>query len=55
VELTFGTGAGRLVLSQALTAGRLVRSAAEPGFYGIRYDPAAEQFTLNMLAAALAK
>jgi beta-galactosidase len=55
VELSFGAGAGRLLLSQALTAGRLVRGAAEPGFYGIRYDPAAEQFTLNMLAEALAK
>ena len=55
VELTFGPGKGNLVLSQALTAGRLVRGTAEPGQYGLRYDPAAEQFVLNMLARSLAE
>jgi hypothetical protein len=55
VELSFGPGQGRVLLSQVLTAGRLVRGAAEPGLYGIRYDPAAEQFTLNLIAHALAK
>lgn len=53
VELTFGPAKGNLILSQALTAGRLVKGEAKPGFYGIRYDPAAEQFVLNMLAKAL--
>jgi beta-galactosidase len=53
VELGFGAGRGRLVLSQALTAGRLRRDAAAPGFYGIRYDPAAEQLTLNLMAHSL--
>jgi beta-galactosidase len=53
VKLSFGTGEGSLVLSQALTAGRLVRGGGEAGLYGLRYDPAAEQFTLNMIAEAL--
>ena len=53
VELSFGPGQGNLILSQALTAGRLARGASEDGFYGMRYDPAAEQFTLNMIAQAI--
>jgi beta-galactosidase len=53
VELVFAPAEGRLILSQALTAGRLVRGSSQPGPYGMRYDPAAEQFTLNMLAQAL--
>ncbi|HKB91876.1 MAG TPA: hypothetical protein VKC60_15275, partial [Opitutaceae bacterium] len=54
-ELTFGPAKGKVILSQVLTAGRLIRQYQEPGFYGIRYDPAAEQFTLNMIAAAVRK
>jgi beta-galactosidase len=54
VELSFGTGKGHLIVSQLLTAGRLRRGAAEPGLYGLRYDPAAEQFVLNLLARSLA-
>ncbi len=53
VEIAFGPGKGRVILSQLLTAGRLRRGAAEPGLYGIRDDPAAEQFVLNLLARAL--
>ena len=53
VELDFGEGKGKVLLSQALTAGRLARGHHEPGLYGIRYDPVAEQFTLNMLAEVL--
>jgi hypothetical protein len=53
VELAFGEGKGKVLLSQALTAGRLARGHHEPGLYGIRYDPVAEQFTLNMLAEVL--
>lgn len=49
VELGFGAGKGHVIVSQLLTAGRLVRGAAEPGEYGVRYDPAAEQMVLNML------
>jgi hypothetical protein len=36
--------------SQLLTAGRLAPGFGQPGLYGIRYDPAAAQFVLNMLA-----
>jgi hypothetical protein len=54
-ELTFGARKGNVILSQVLTEGRLVRGAAVPGPYGIRYDPAAEQFVLNMLAEALSQ
>jgi beta-galactosidase len=53
VELSFGLRSGKLILSQALTAGRLTPNSNEPGLYGIRYDPAAEQFTMNMLAEAI--
>jgi beta-galactosidase len=55
VELVFGPSKGNVILSQVLTAGRLVPGHQEPGLYGIRYDPAAEQFTLNMVAKALDK
>ncbi len=53
VELGFGPLKGKVILSQVLTAGRLVRGTQRPGLYGIRYDPAAEQFTLNLIARAL--
>jgi len=52
-EITFGPGKGHVILSQVITAGRLQAGEAEPGFYGLRYDPAAEQFVLNTLAKAL--
>jgi beta-galactosidase len=55
IELDFAVGEGHLILSQALTAGRLARGSAATGFYGIRYDPAAEQFTLNILTKTLTK
>jgi hypothetical protein len=55
VRLSFGTGSGNLIVSQLLTAGRLLPDHAEsgPGVYGLRYDPVAVQFVLNMLAASL--
>jgi hypothetical protein len=53
VELAFGPSKGKVILSQILTAGRLARGYQEPGLYGIRYDPAAEQFTLNVIARVL--
>jgi hypothetical protein len=55
VKLIFGARKGNVILSQALTAGRLIRGVNQPGLYGIRYDPAAEQFVLNMLAEATAQ
>ena len=53
VELEFGPLKGNVILSQVLTAGRLIRGNQKPGLYGIRYDPAAEQFTLNLIARSL--
>ena len=53
VELQFPPGEGDVILSQLFTAGRLTPGAAQPGAYGIRFDPAAEQFVLNILARAL--
>jgi hypothetical protein len=49
----FKEGEGNLVVSQLLTAGRLVRDAGEKGLYGIRYDEAAAQFVLNMISLSL--
>jgi len=53
LRVEFDPGHGRLIVSQLLTANRINRGFAEPGAYGLRYDPAALQFTLNMIAAAL--
>jgi beta-galactosidase len=52
VDMDPSRGGGRLVLSQCLTRGRLAPGFGESGFYGRRYDPAVEQFTLNLLAIA---
>ena len=51
VQLEFGPRKGTLILSQLLTAGRLAHGYGQAGLYGIRYDPAAVQFVLNMLQA----
>lgn len=53
VMLEFGPGRGRLVLSQLLTAGRLAHGFGTGGLYGVRYDPAAAQFVLNLASTAL--
>ena len=55
VKLAFGNGEGKVVVSQLLTAGRLLPGESEPGpgIYGLRYDPIAVQMVLNMLDAAL--
>jgi beta-galactosidase len=55
VKIAFGNGDGQVVVSQLLTAGRLLpgESKAGPGVYGLRYDPVAVQMVLNMLDAAL--
>jgi hypothetical protein len=49
-QVDFGAGRGRLILSQAITRGRLAEGFGQSGLYGLRRDPAAEQFVLNMLA-----
>jgi hypothetical protein len=53
VDAQFGAGKGRILISQLYTDGRLARGASQPGLYGVRHDPAAEQFALNLLALAL--
>jgi len=55
MAVDFGPGRGRLILSQLLTAGRLAEGHGEPGLYGLRPDPAAQQVVLNMMARALAE
>ena len=50
VQVTFGAGRGSLIISQAITRGRLAEGYGQAGLYGLRHDPAAEQFVLNMLA-----
>jgi len=52
VRIDFGAGKGSLIISQLLTEGRLAPGYGEEGLYGRRYDPAAEQFVLNLLAEA---
>jgi len=53
VRIDFAPGMGSLLLSQLLTKGRLAEGFGEPGLYGIRYDPVAVQFVLNMLHRSL--
>ena len=50
VQVDFGPGRGTLILSQLITRGRLAEGYGQAGLYGLRLDPAAEQFVLNMLA-----
>jgi len=55
VRIDFNSGEGCVILSQLLTAGRLVSPDSEPvytGSYDVRYDEAAVQVVLNMLAEA---
>jgi len=53
VLIEFGPNKGVVILSQLLTAGRLARDFGEKGLYGIRYDPAAAQFVLNLMQVAV--
>ncbi|MBR5924626.1 MAG: glycoside hydrolase [Bacteroidales bacterium] len=52
VRIGFGEGKGTAVISQLITAGRLVPSGDDRSVegYGIRYDEAAAQMVLNMLS-----
>ena len=54
VRIGFGKGKGTAVISQLITAGRLVPSVDNHSVegYGIRYDEATAQMVLNMLAIA---
>lgn len=53
IMVKFGKGKGTLIVSQLLTSGRLAKGYGEDGLYGIRYDPVANQFVLNMIESAL--
>jgi len=53
IMINFGKNKGTLIASQLLTSGRLVDTFGEKGQYGIRYDPVAEQFVLNMMEYVL--
>lgn len=55
VEIGFGEGKGRLILSQLITSGRLAEGYGQPGAYGIRYDPAARQFVINLIRHLMQK
>ena len=48
-----GRSRGHLCLSQCLTAGRVHATSAEPGFWGLRTDPCAQQLVLDLIALAL--
>jgi beta-galactosidase len=53
LQIEFGDGKGKLLLSQLLTDGRLADGYGTDGLYGVRKDPAAQQFVLNLLSQAL--
>lgn len=55
IMIKFGNGKGNLIVSQLLTAGRLSGGFGEDGLYGVRYDPVAIQFVLNMMEEVLMK
>jgi hypothetical protein len=50
VMVGFGSGHGRIILSQLLTAGRLRPDMRPLKLYELGHDPAAEQLVLNMIA-----
>jgi len=52
VLVDFGAPRGRVILSQLLTAGRLLRDDHPLHLYEIGHDPAAEQLVLNLVALA---
>lgn len=54
VQVGFTPGMGSLILSQLLTKGRLAPGYGQEGLYGVRYDPAAAQFVLNMMKQCVA-
>lgn len=55
IMIRFGKSKGNLIVSQLLTAGRLAEGFGEKGQYGIRYDPVAAQFVMNMLELVMQK
>jgi beta-galactosidase len=53
IMIGFGTDKGKIIVSQLLTMGRMAKVFSGPGLYGIRYDPVACQFILNMFETVL--
>jgi beta-galactosidase len=53
VQIDFESGMGRLVISQLLMQGRIAKGFGTQGFYGVRYDPVAVQFALNLVRRAV--
>jgi hypothetical protein len=49
VEIEFGKDEGRMIVSQLITSGRLLKENNEEGIDKLRYDPVAVQFVLNMI------
>ena len=54
VQIELGSGQGRVILSQLLTAGRLMADDHPLKPYELSHDPAAEQLVLNLLGLAAA-
>lgn len=55
VKLELPRNQGSITISQLFTEGRLLRTNRDNTPYALRYDPAAEQLVLNLLANALSK
>lgn len=47
-----GLGQGAIVISRIVVSGRLMPGYGGPGLYGLRPDPVAQRYLLNLLAAA---
>jgi hypothetical protein len=55
IMIKFGKDKGNLIVSQLLTSGRLAKGFGEAGLYGVRYDPVAVGFVLNMMELVMNK
>jgi hypothetical protein len=53
IMIKFGKGKGNIIISQLLTSGRLANGFGEEGLYGLRFDPVACQFVMNMMEEVL--
>jgi len=49
VMIEFGSGKGKLILSQLITSGRLLKSNNDNKTYSVKYDVVAAQMVLNMI------
>lgn len=53
IMIKFGKDKGNMIISQLLTSGRLANGFGEEGLYGLRFDPVAGQFVMNMMEEVL--